>query len=90
MGAATAEDSHSRIAQVAARTRALLSIVNVYTDLIDAWCIAIGRCGSLCHPSQGADPFEKDVQGRRQDAIKISSGFMCAGGNGSQRARPQV
>jgi hypothetical protein len=34
MGVAPAEDSHSRIAQVAARIRALLSIVNNYADFL--------------------------------------------------------
>jgi putative sterol carrier protein len=42
MGAAPAEDSHSRIAQVAACIRALLSIVNRYTDVL---CARLGVVG---------------------------------------------
>src|SRR5207248_145492 len=69
MGAAPAEDSHSRVAQVADCIRTLLSIVIgtrcslrvVHRD----WIV-------LCHPNfQRADPFEKDVDDR-QFAIKPS------------------
>jgi hypothetical protein len=56
MGAAPAEDSHSRIAQVAASIRALLSIVNRYTELI-ARAARQGNSSFYVTPQlPGADP----------------------------------
>ena len=61
MGAAPAEDSHLRIAEVAACIRALLSIVNRYIEDPCAACIATGTLAVdlRCHPNlQDADPGE--------------------------------
>jgi hypothetical protein len=52
MGTASAEDSHLRIAEIAARIWALLSIVNTYLDVPCASCSRLDR---LFHPNSKKD-----------------------------------